>query len=120
MKVGRALYLFGSRAAWKLTGLRAAGRPLVRALGSSDEDVRTIAGMFLVKAGKGAEPLLMEALAHRENVPMVLAVLADIGDPEVEPQIRSFSADTDPEVSRAAKEALRVLRLPSVVAPPSP
>lgn len=113
MNVGRALSLFGSRAAWRLTGLRAAGRPLVRALGSPDQDLRTIAGMFLVKAGKKAEPLLIEALARRENVPMVLAVLADIGDLDVEPQIRSFSSDSDPEVSRAAKEALRVLRLPS-------
>jgi hypothetical protein len=69
--------------------------------------------MFLVKAGKSAEPLLTEALARRENVPMVLAVLADIGDPDVEPQVRSFSSDSDPEVSRAAKEALRILRLPS-------
>ena len=112
MKVGRALSLFGSRAAWKLTGIPAAGRPLVRALGSPDEDIRTIAGMFLVKAGKSAEPLLMEALEKRENVPMVLAVLADIGDPRVEPQIQRFSADTDPEISRAAEDALRVLRLP--------
>jgi HEAT repeat protein len=113
VKVGRALYLFGSRAAWKLTGLRAAGRPLVRELGSPDEDIRTIAGMFLVKAGKSAEPLLTEALENRQNVPMVLSVLADIGDPDLEPQIQSFSADSDPEISRAAKEALRVLRLPS-------
>ena len=113
MKVGRALSLFGSRAAWKLTGIPAAGRPLVKALGSSDEDIRTIAGMFLVKAGKSAEPLLIEALEKRENVPMVLAVLADIGDPQVEPQIQSLSADADPEIARAAQEALRVLRLPS-------
>ena len=69
--------------------------------------------MFLVKAGKSAQPLLTEALAQRENVPMVLSILADIGDPAVEPQIRSFSSDQDPEVSRAAKEALRTLRLPS-------
>ena len=68
--------------------------------------------MFLVKAGKSAEPLLAEALAQRKNIPMVLSILADIGDPAVEPQIRVFSSDEDPEVSRAAKEALRILRLP--------
>ncbi len=113
MRIGRTLYLMGSRAAWRVTGIRAAGRPLVDALGSTDEDVRTIAGMLLVKAGKSAEPLLTEALARRENLPMVLSVLADIGDPDVESQIQSFSSDTDPEVSRAAKEALRILRLPS-------
>ena len=112
MRIVPALFLFGSRAAWRATGLRAAGRPLVRALGSPDEDVRTIAGMFLVKAGKSAEPLLMEALARREHLAMVLSVLADIGDPDLEPQIRSFSTDPDPEVSRAANEALRILKLP--------
>ena len=110
MNLGRTLGLFASRAAWRVTGLKAAGRPLVRALGSSDEDVRTIAGMFLVKAGKSAEPLLNEALVHRENVPMVLSVLADIGEPGVEEQLLRFSQDKDPDVSRAAKEALRVLR----------
>ncbi len=111
MKVGRALYLFGARAAWRATGLPAAARPLIRALGAPDDDVRTIAGMFLVKAGRSAEPLLLEALARRENVPMVLAVLADIGDPGVEPQIASLCSDPDPEISRAAKEALKVLRM---------
>jgi len=111
MKVGRALYLFGARAAWRATRVPAAARPLIQALGSPDDDVRTIAGMFLVKAGRSAEPLLLEALARRENVPMVLAVLADIGDPAVEPRIAGFSADPDPEISRAAKEALKVLRM---------
>jgi HEAT repeat protein len=67
--------------------------------------------MFLVKAGESAVPLLAEALAKREHVPMVLSVLADIGDQALEPHIRALSADSDPEVSRAANEALRALGL---------
>ncbi len=95
---------------WRSTGLRAAGRALVRALGSDDEDLRTIAGMFLVKAGKDAEPLLEEALERRENLPMVLWVLGDIGDRRLEPEIRQFSDDRDPRVAGAARDALRGLR----------
>jgi len=40
---------------------------LVDALDSRDEDLRTLAGMFLTEAGKKAEPLLEEALAKREH-----------------------------------------------------
>lgn len=95
--------------AWRVTGLRAAGHVLVRALGSKDENVRTVAGMFLVKAGAKAEPLLQEALEKRENLPLVLSILADIGARKFEPEIRQFLADSDPQVAKAAEEALRVL-----------
>jgi HEAT repeat protein len=95
---------------WRSTGLRAAGRALVRALGSEDEDLRTIAGMFLVKAGKDSEPLLEEALNRRENLPMVLWILGDIGDSRLEPEIRQFSDDLDPRVAGAARDALEGLR----------
>jgi HEAT repeat protein len=111
VKVGRALYLFSARAAWRVTGSTSAARTLVDALGSEDYDIRTIAGMFLVKAGRAAEPLLLEALEKRENVPMVLAVLADLGDRSVEPQIARFASDPDPEIARAATDALKVLRV---------
>jgi hypothetical protein len=41
---------------------------------------------------------------------MVLAVLADIGDRSVEHRIARFAEDPDPVISRAAKEALKLLR----------
>ena len=72
--------LFAGKAIWRITRLRPVGRAIVRALGSKDDSVRTVAGMFLVQAGKQAVPLLEEALARRENLPMVLTILADIGD----------------------------------------
>lgn len=109
MRVAAAARLAACRVVWRATGLRAAGRALVRAVGSRDEDLRTIAGMLLVKEGQRAEPLLHEALHRRENLPMVLWVLGDIGDKELVPEIREFSRDRDPSVARAAQDALRVL-----------
>lgn len=82
---------------------------MVRALGSSNANIRTIAGILLVRAGRRAEPLLEEALARRENLPMVLSILGDIGDRKVEPELRRFAEDGDPQIAQAARDALRVL-----------
>ena len=95
--------------AWRLTGLNAAGRVLVHALGSPNENVRTVAGMLLVKAGKKSEPVLSEALMRRESLPLVLTILADIGSQQLEPEIRALSQDRDPQVAKAAEDALRLL-----------
>ena len=65
--------------------------------------------MFLVQAGWRAEPLLEEALQRREGLPMVLTVLADIGDRRYEPQPLQFMRDSDPRIAEAAEDALRVL-----------
>lgn len=65
--------------------------------------------MFLVKEGPRAEPLLHEALNRRENLPMVLWILGDIGGKHLEPEIRELSRDPDPTVARAAQDALEVL-----------
>jgi hypothetical protein len=94
---------------WRATGLRSAGRTLVHALGSEDENRKSLAGMFLVQAGRKAEPLLEEALSKGENLPLVLTLLGDIGDPKFEPELRRFSQDANPEVARAAQDALLAL-----------
>ncbi len=94
---------------WRATGWRPAGRAVVRALESPDPNVRTIAGMLLVRAGPRAEPLLLEAVAARRSLPLVTQILADIGDPRLEPTLVALSRDHDPEVARVAREALRVL-----------
>jgi hypothetical protein len=109
MRIVGAIAIFIANAIWRVTGLRPAGRVLVRALGSKDETIRMLAGMFLVKAGKQAEPLLEEALKRRENLPTVLTILGDIGDRKFEPVLRQFSEDPDPEVAQAARDALRTL-----------
>ena len=109
MQLARSLGLFGQHAMFKATGAPAAGRALVRALESRDETARTLAGMFLVKNGAKSIPFLREALAERRTLPMVLQILADIGDPSVEPDLERFRSDPDAEVARAAHDALETL-----------
>ena len=57
-----ALRLYVYRALWYWLGITSAGRALVKALGSPDENIRSIAGILLVKSGKRAEALLLEAV----------------------------------------------------------
>lgn len=113
MELARVAGVFANQAVFTATGFRPAGRALVHALGSDDENVRVIAGMALVRSGMRAEPLLEEALERRENLPMVLSILGDIGDPACAPVIARFTADPDPEAARAAHDALRVLHAPA-------
>lgn len=109
MWVFQAIGLFLKAVAWRLTGASRLGRMLIRALSSGNENVRNIAGILLVRAGKRAEPLLQEALHRRENLPITLTLLADLGDRVVEKEIQPFSTDRDPKVAEAARQALRVL-----------
>lgn len=108
MKLGRALSTFGLNAAFRL-GSDAAGRRLVASLGSEDENVRMLAGMFLVKNGRRALPVLREALLRREQLPTVLTILADIAAPESAGLIRPYVADPDPAVADAARAALDIV-----------
>ena len=109
MWFARSIGLVVCAVLWRMLRAPVFGRPIIKALGSGDENLRTIAGMLLVRAGRVAEPQLEEALRRRENLPIVLTILADIGDKHVEPQIRDFSKHKDPEIAEAAKQALRVL-----------
>ena len=104
-----ALRLYVYRALWYWLGITSAGRVLVKALGSPDENIRSIAGILLVKSGKQGEPLLQEALSRRENLPTVLTVLGSIGDPALIPQLRQFTNDPNSDVAKAAREALKVV-----------
>ena len=109
MWVFQAIGLFFKAIVWRLTSSSRLGRMLVRALSSENENLRNIAGILLVRAGKRAEPVLQEALQRRENLPMTLTLLADLGDRVVEKEIQPFSTDRDPKVAEAARQALRVL-----------
>ncbi|MDQ3815005.1 MAG: HEAT repeat domain-containing protein [Armatimonadota bacterium] len=120
MNLASTAGIFAANATWRATDFKPAGRVLIRALGSTDENQRDIAGMFLVQAGRQAEPLLYEALARRENVPIVLTILGDIGDPQAEPTLRQFTTDPDPAIARAAHDALRVFAVQRKMPPPSP
>jgi hypothetical protein len=101
--------LYALKSVWSATGCRSAGRGLVDALGSTDEGERTVAGMFLVQAGKRAEPLVAEAIRRREHLPTALIIAGDIGASSLEPDMRRLMADSDPDISRAAHDALEIL-----------
>jgi hypothetical protein len=107
--LAQAAWVYTNNTLWRTTGSRAAGRALVRALGSPDATARTIAGMFLVQGGQRAEPLLREALARREHLPLVLTIIGDVGARSFDADLRRLSDDPDPQVAQAAREALRVL-----------
>lgn len=109
MRLTGAARLLLQNALWRVTGLAVAGRAVVRTLGSPDDDLRTMAGILLARAGRRAVPLLAEALRRRENLPLVLAVLGDIGDWRLEPELVQLGQDRDPAVAEAARDALRVL-----------
>ena len=104
-----ATRLFLCRALWYWLGFTSAGRVLVKALNSKDRNIRSIAGILLAKSGKRAEALLQEAVNRRENLTTVLTVLGSIGDPALIPQLRQFTGDQDPDVAKAAQEALKVV-----------
>jgi len=90
-------------------GCRSAGRALVKALGSTDEGERTVAGMLLVQGGKRAEPLVAEAIRRREHLPIVLLIAADIGASSLVPELHRLTTDPDPDVARSAHDALEIL-----------
>ena len=104
--------LYALKTVWATTRLRSAGRGLVDALGSPDDGVRTVAGMLLVQAGKRVEPLLEEAIRQRRHLPMVLLIAGDVGATRLEPDVRRLTSDADPDVAKAARDALRLLAVP--------
>src|SRR5207249_10859383 len=104
-----ATRLYGWYMIWSATGARNAGRALIDELGTPDENIQMLAGMFLVRGADKAEPLLEEALARRKHLPKVITILADIGDPKYKPEFHRFTEDPDPAVADSARDALRVL-----------
>jgi len=109
MWILKAIGLFLAAAGWRLTGSQQFGAMLIRALSAKNENLKNIAGILIVRAGHRSEPLLQAALQRRENLPMTLSLLGDLGDRMVENEIRPFSTDRDPQVAEAARQALRVL-----------
>jgi hypothetical protein len=101
--------LYALKSLWTLIGCRSAGRALVRALGSTDEGKRTVAGMLLVRGGKRAEPLVAEAIRRREHLPIVVLIAGDIGATSLASELRHLTMDPDPDVARAAHDALEIL-----------
>lgn len=106
-----ATKLFLLRILWQWPGLPAAGEGLIRALGSPDENIRTLAGMFLVQTSQRSRPLVEDALRRRQYLHMVIAILGDIGNTHSIPYLEEFTQDSDPTVARAAHDAIELLQL---------
>jgi hypothetical protein len=111
MRTGQVAAVFAQGALWRATGARMAGNALARAFASDDEMVRVLAGMLLVKGGRRAGPVIREALAKGRSDPDLIAALADVGTVEDEALLRGYAQSPDPEVARAATEALEALGL---------
>ncbi len=111
VRVIGAARLLLRKTVWTATGSEAAGRALVDALENPDETLRTMAGIFIARGGARAVPLLREALGRRRSVPTVLTLLGDVGGDTVAYDIEPFRDDPDPDVARAASDALRILRI---------
>lgn len=111
MNLANVAYLYASNLVWRSTRMRPLGRVLVHALASENEMLRATAGMFLVHAGQQSIPLLREAVNKRQNLPIVLTLIADIGDRQFVPALQEFANDRDSEVAQAARDALRVFSM---------
>ncbi len=109
MQVLRAAGLFAANSIWRVTGSQTAGRTLVNALAASDPNLRTIAGMLIVRGGQKAVPLIEEAIHRQLNLPQVLVMAGDVGAKQLEPELQKFTGHPDPQVSRAARDGLRIL-----------
>src|SRR5712692_6982049 len=104
MQVLRAAGLFAANSIWRMTGSQTAGRTLLNALAASDPNLRTIAGILLVRGGQKAVPLIEEAIQRQLNLPQVLVMAGDIGDKKLEPELQKFTAHPDPQESREGRD----------------
>jgi hypothetical protein len=75
--------------------------------------------MFLVQAGKRAEPLVRKALERGEYLPTLVTIAGDIGSPSLAPQIQRLTTHADPQVARAARDALDIMTLHKSAVPGS-
>ncbi len=110
MQLAETAKLFTAYGLWRATGWAVAGRTLIAALGSSDANNRMIAGMFLVKGGRLALPLVAEALEKGRGLPLILNVAGDLGHTELAPLVERYTA---------APDAVMVARCPRA-RPPQP
>jgi hypothetical protein len=89
--------------------MRSAGRRLVKAVSSGDEQASTLAGIFLVKAGERSVALVSEALENGAGSPILATILGDLGGEKAEVELARLAESGEVEVASAAKRALRDL-----------
>jgi radical SAM superfamily enzyme with C-terminal helix-hairpin-helix motif len=99
--------LLAAGATWRLTGVPAAGRALVTAATTGDENDQVLARMMLVKAGNRSVPIVTGTLLADPAATALVDVLASIGTEEARQALRKLSHDA--QHREAATEALRTL-----------
>jgi hypothetical protein len=102
-------YVFAAYLLWRFVGIEACGDVLITALSYQNETSRTVAAILLVKSPDRAKVLLKRAMAERHNLKEVLRICGEIADETLEEKVRSFMGDPDPQVSKAAHEAIHMI-----------
>jgi hypothetical protein len=100
-------------AAWRLTGVPAAGRALVTAATTGSGNDQILAKMLLVKAGNRSVPIVTRTLLAEPAATGLVEVLASIGTEEARKALLELShasqAGVTPPHRDAAAQALRAL-----------
>jgi hypothetical protein len=99
--------MFATGAAWRYVGSAGAGRTLVDACQSGDDDERTLAGMFLVQAGDRSVSLLVDAARSAAEPGDLVDVLASIGSDTARTGLSELAASSDARVAAPALSALQ-------------
>jgi hypothetical protein len=120
VRLAETAKLFAAYGLWRTTGWAVAGRTLIAALASSDANNRTIAGMFLVKGGRLALPLVADALERGRGLPLILNVAGDLGHTELAPLVERYTAAPDARVAQQAVVSLKLLQRASPAAGEEP
>jgi hypothetical protein len=110
VRLAETAKLFAAYGLWRATGWAVAGRTLIATLGSSDANNRMIAGMFLVKGGRLALPLVADALESGRGLPLILNVAGDLGHTELAPLVERYTGAPDERIAQQAAVSLKLLR----------
>lgn len=117
MNVGNSLKVIAAGVAWRTVGNKSAGKELVQAFTSDDEQSRNLAGISLVKAGDRSVDLIEKLRARGRLTPELVKLLPDIGGQRSKALLSELAADKGP-VADAAVESLELLEEIEQLGPP--
>ncbi len=117
MGVAASAKLLAAGATWRLAGIPAAGRTLLKAVAVGGENERTLAGMFLGQAGDRSVAVLTAAILAGGTAPGLVDrfvdILASIGTGRARDALIVVSegpqATVAPHTRQAAVDALQTL-----------
>lgn len=101
--------VFTQAAVWRTTRSRKAGRSLISAACSDDEETAALAGILLTRAGDRVVPLIAEAISEGADDPMLLDLLTSVGSPSARAELRQIADSGAARLREAAQESLATL-----------